>query len=204
MNRINFDSELQNLIDLNYKNKVKPKLVLHSCCAPCSSTCIERLKDAFSLTVFFYNPNMDSDEEYKKRANEQIKLCKAFNVDYVICDYDSDSYYSAVSGLEQEKEGGKRCEKCFRLRLKKTAEFALQWGCDYFATTLTLSPLKNSDLINGIGKDIENELKIKYLATDFKKRGGYQRSIELSKEYDLYRQNYCGCIYSKKDREKSL
>ncbi len=198
MNKINYDRELQNLINENVKTNIKPKLLLHSCCAPCSSTCIERLKDGFDLTVYYYNPNLDCDGEFIKRANEQMRLCDNLNIKYVIEEYGSEAFNSAVAGLEKETEGGSRCAVCFNLRLSKTAEKAKEEGFEYFATTLTLSPLKNAEKINEIGKEIEEKFGVKYLPTDFKKNGGYLRSIELSKEYGLYRQSYCGCKYSKR------
>lgn len=198
MNKINFNKELENLIEENIKNGIKPKLLLHSCCAPCSSTCIERLTRGFDLTIYYFNPNIDSDIEFQKRAKEQMRLCETLNLKFILEEYNCDAFNSAVKGLENEKEGGKRCSVCFYLRLKKTSEKAKELGFTYFATTLTLSPLKNAETINFIGKKIEKEVGVKYLETDFKKNGGYLRSIELSKEFGLYRQNYCGCLYSKR------
>lgn len=182
----------------------KLKILLHSCCAPCSSACIERLNAVCDLTIFYYNPNIDAEKEYVKRQEEQKRLCKLLNIKIIENDYNKAEYDNCVVGLENEKEGGKRCEKCFELRLKKTAQYASKNGYDYFATTLTVSPLKNSDLINRIGFKIEKDLQTKYLPTDFKKQNGYLSSIELSKKYGLYRQNYCGCEYSKKERETAL
>jgi predicted adenine nucleotide alpha hydrolase (AANH) superfamily ATPase len=176
----------------------KPKLLLHSCCAPCSSSCIERLIEHFSLTIYFYNPNMDSLEEYNKRAEEQVKLCSLLGVECIIEDYDKQSFFQCAKGYEKAPEGGARCINCFNLRLKKTAEFALENGYEYFTTTLTVSPLKDANKLNAIGQEIAQKLGVKWLPTDFKKKGGYQRSIELSKEYNLYRQNYCGCEFSKR------
>lgn len=195
MNKINYDVQMQNLI--NSLNGVKPKLLLHACCAPCASSCLERLKDNFNVILFFYNPNMDSKIEYDKRAKEIIKLAEYFGVDYLIEDYDEQSFYSAVAGFEKEKEGGSRCQKCFLLRLNKTAKTCKQLGYEYFATTLTVSPLKNAQMINQIGLDLADENKTKYLVSDFKKRNRYLRSIELSKQLSMYRQNYCGCEFSK-------
>lgn len=197
MNKINYDKELQRIVEENVKNGIRPKLLLHSCCAPCSSTCIERLREGFDLTIYYYNPNLDSDTEYNKRAKEQMRLCDELGIKYIIEEYNSEAFYSTVVGLEGEKEGGKRCAVCFSLRLKRTSIKAKENGYDFFATTLTLSPLKNAELINAIGSEIEKEVGVKYLKTDFKKNGGYLRSIELSKEYGLYRQNYCGCVFSK-------
>lgn len=174
-----------------------PRVLLHACCAPCSSACLERLKDLASVTVLFYNPNIET-EEYLKRKGELIRFINETGwADFLDCDHEKDAYYAAVKGFEHEKEGGARCEKCFELRLDKTACLAKKLGYDFFATTLTVSPLKNAKLINEIGEKCEKEHGVKWLYTDFKKQGGYLRSIELSKEYCLYRQNYCGCVYSR-------
>lgn len=197
MNAVNFNKEMEKILSRLRLEKSKPRLLLHACCAPCASACIERIKDYFDLTVFFYNPNMDCLNEYEKRAEETKRLCEAFGVDCIICERDENSFYSAVKGLEDCLEGGARCEKCFRLRLSKTAEYAAANGYGYFATTLTLSPLKNAELLNGIGYETGGKFGVNYLASDFKKKGGYLRSIELSREYGLYRQNYCGCVFSK-------
>ena len=174
----------------------KPSLLLHACCAPCASACVERLKDNFDITLYFYNPNMDGEEEYSLRRGELEKLKEKFGVKYIVEPYGSQEFYDCISGLEKEKEGGARCKKCFELRLKKTADKADADGYDYFATTLTVSPLKNSQVLNQTG-DLVKGKKAKYLPTDFKKKGGYLRSIELSNELGLYRQNYCGCEFSK-------
>ncbi len=198
MNNVNYEKEMQDIIR---KLKGKPTLLLHSCCAPCSSACIERIKDYFKLTVYFYNPNIDTDDEYNKRRDEQIRLCKLLGVDVISEEHDSIDYYRAVKGLEKEREGGLRCDECFYLRLKKTAQKCKELGFDFFATTLTVSPLKNSHKINEIGKVVENETEVKFLPSDFKKHDGYLRSITLSKEYGLYRQDYCGCVYSKNERK---
>lgn len=203
MNKVNYNALMEKVI-LGIKDGEKPTLLLHSCCAPCSSACLERIKDIFDTTVYYYNPNMDTEEEFVLRAKEQKRLCDEMGVKVVIEDYSGDEFLSFVLGLENETEGGKRCEKCFYLRLKKTAEFAKKKGFDYFTTTLTISPLKNAEMINGIGARIEKEVGVKFLPSDFKKGGGYIRSIELSKEYNLYRQNYCGCKYSKINRKGTL
>lgn len=197
MNKANYDAEMEKIISDFKETDKKPALLLHACCAPCSSACLERIKDFFDVTVYYYNPNIDSEEEYYKRANEQKRLCAELNVKVIIEEYRSDEFYSAVRGLENEPEGGKRCEKCFYLRLKKTAERAKEKGFDYFTTTLTLSPLKNAELLNETGEKAAAETGVGFLPSDFKKRGGYKRSIELSREYGLYRQNYCGCVFSK-------
>ena len=196
MNKVNFDAQMEEIIKTRHFGKNK-KLLLHSCCAPCSTACIERLKEFFDITVYYYNPNIDTDLEYQKRLLEQLRYCDALGIKAISDGYLGDEFLSNVVGLENEKEGGIRCEKCFYLRLKKTAKKAKENGFDLFMTTLTVSPLKNVDLINKIGKEIETEEKIEYLVSDFKKKDGYKRSIELSKENDLYRQNYCGCKFSK-------
>lgn len=175
------------------------KLLLHCCCAPCSSACIERLKDYFKITVLFYNPNI-TDGEYLKRKKELIRFITETGwADFLDCDYDKNAFDAAICGLETQKEGGKRCEKCFKLRLEKTRDFAAQGGYEYFTTTLTLSPLKNAALINIIGESLQTQT-VKWLHCDFKKRGGYLRSLQLSNEYNLYRQDYCGCEYSRRER----
>ena len=176
----------------------RQQTLLHSCCAPCSTACIEKLKDYFDLTIFYYNPNIDTFEEYQKRLSEQIKYCESLGIKVIGEEYQKELFLSAVSGKEEEKEGGSRCGICFFLRLKETANKAKQENFEYFATTLTVSPLKNATVINEIGQEIEKKIGVKYLPTDFKKGGGYLRSIELSKENGLYRQNYCGCEFSKR------
>ena len=181
---MNFDDFLKNL-------EGRPTLLLHSCCAPCSSYVIEYLADYFDITVFYYNPNIQPKEEYEKRKAEQIRLLGLLDIKFSDCDYDGESFENAVIGLEAEPEGGKRCTVCFELRLMKTAQMAQDF--DYFATTLTVSPHKNAPLINEIGERVGGA---KYLASNFKKKGGYLRSIELAKKYDLYRQDYCGCKYN--------
>lgn len=194
MNKINYDILMQK----EMTEGADKTLLLHSCCAPCSSACLERLFPVFQITVFYYNPNMDTIEEYEKRKAEQVRLLQKTGwADFLECAYCSQDFEEIAKGYEEEKEGGSRCERCFSLRLKRTAREAKMKGFEYFATTLTLSPLKNVELINKIGYEISEEVGVKYLPSDFKKRGGYQRSIELSKEYNLYRQNYCGCRYSK-------
>ncbi len=173
------------------------KLLLHCCCAPCASSCLERLKDYFKITVLFYNPNIDGSE-YERRKAELIKFINATGwAEMLDCAHGAEDFYTAAAGLESEKEGGARCAECFKLRLNKTAELADSGGYDLFATTLTLSPLKNARLINGIGESAARG-NAKWLYSDFKKQDGYKRSIELSKQYGLYRQNYCGCEFSRR------
>ena len=175
------------------------RLLLHSCCAPCSSACLERLKDHFQVTVLYYNPNIDEQEEYEKRKTEQIRLLQETGwADFLDCDYESEVFFRAVEGLEQEPERGKRCYVCYRLRLEKTAKVAKENGFAYFTTTLTLSPYKNAEWLNEIGVEVGGRYEVKYLFSDFKKKGGYHRSIELSNEYGLYRQDFCGCKFSKR------
>ena len=190
----NYNERLKNIINnLEYK----PSLLLHSCCAPCSSHVIEFLNNYFDITIFYYNPNIFPKEEYEKRKLEQINFIKNFNnIKFLDCDYDNEKYNELIKGLEKEPERGKRCTVCFNLRLEKTASKGIENGFEYFGTTLTVSPYKNAELINQIGKKLEIEYKIKWLYSDFKKENGYKNSIELSKKYNLYRQDYCGCIYS--------
>ncbi len=175
----------------------KKKLLMHSCCGPCSSACIERIKDYFDITIVYYNPNIEPRDEYLKRKSEQIRLLKEWNIDYLECDYDNSEFRNKTHLLADEVEGGKRCSVCFGIRLKYTALKARELGYDYFTTTLTVSPYKNSQVINQIGEKIGESVGIKYLYADFKKREGYKRSIELANKYNLYRQHYCGCLYSK-------
>ena len=180
-----------------------PNLLLHSCCAPCSSYVISYLSDYFNITVLYYNPNISPKEEYEIRKKEQIRLIDELKtknkVSFIDCDYDNETYEKQIKGLEQEKEGGKRCYKCFLLRLEKTASLAHEYNYDFFTTTLSVSPYKNSYVLNDIGDMLEKKYNVKWLYSDFKKKDGYKKSIELSKKYNLYRQNYCGCIYSKKE-----
>lgn len=179
-----------------------PNLLLHSCCAPCSSQVISTLTNFFNITILYYNPNIYPKEEYLKRKEEQIKLLNEIEsvnkLNIIDCDYDNEVYEQTIKGLEKEKEGGSRCYKCFSLRLEKTAKIGEEKSYDYFSTTLTISPHKNSKIINIIGKSLEDKYNIKWLYSDHKKKDGYKKSIELSKKYNLYRQNYCGCIYSKR------
>jgi len=197
--KTNYDKIMQDSISRLSKRE---RLLLHACCAPCSSAVLERLSPHFDITLFFYNPNMDGEEEYNKRASELIRLVKetgnAANV--IIPPFEPLEYQCIVKGLEKEREGGIRCHACYRLRLKKTAEYAKEHGFEKFTTTLSISPHKNADIINSIGLELEKEIGIPFLVADFKKRGGFKRSIELSKQYGLYRQNYCGCVYSKRAR----
>ena len=198
MNKPNYDKQMCDIMEkagADGKGN-KPRLLLHACCAPCSSACLERLKDAFDITVLFYNPNI-GDEEYLKRKGELIRLLNETGwADFEDCDHDECEFFTAVKGLEDCKEGGERCNICFALRLEKTAKRAKSGNYDYFATTLTVSPLKNAEAINCIGFELAEKYGVKWLPTDFKKRGGYLRSIQLSEQYKLYRQNFCGCVFS--------
>ena len=175
------------------------RLLLHSCCAPCSSTCLERLKEYFQVTVLYYNPNIDEWEEYEKRKAEQIRFLKETGwADFLDCDHEAEKFIEMAKGLEEEPERGKRCYLCYQLRLEKTASMAKEYDFPYFATTLTLSPHKNAEWLNEIGETLGGRYEVNYLYTDFKKKGGYYRSTELSNEYQLYRQDFCGCKYSKR------
>lgn len=196
--KINYQKKMETIIN-GFEEDIKPKLLLHSCCAPCSSYVLNYLNTYFDITVFFYNPNMIDLEEFEKRFEEQKKIIKALNieVDLIKVDYDDQVFYESISGFENEPEGGLRCEKCFRLRLKEAAIYASAHHYDYFTTTLSISPLKNSKLLNEIGSELEENYSVKYLFSDFKKKDGYKKSVDLSNEYDLYRQDYCGCIFSK-------
>ena len=192
--KINYDNMMMNIINSLTEKK---SILLHSCCGPCSSTCIDRLKEYFDITVVYYNPNIEPIDEYIHRKNEQVRLLKEWNIKYLDCDYDNDLWVDTTKYLTKELEGGKRCSVCFGIRLKYTANMAKRLGFDYFGTTLTVSPHKDSQLINKIGGSIGSNLGIKYLYSDFKKRDGYKQSCEFAKQYNLYRQDYCGCLYSK-------
>lgn len=201
---MNYEVEMTNILEEMKTRQVTPTLLLQSCCAPCSSYVLERLTPYFHITIFYYNPNIEPKEEYEKRKEEEkqfiTKLKSPNRLDMIDCDYDNDIFHDVVTGLENELEGGARCFRCYDLRLRATAKKAKELGYDYFATTLTVSPYKNAMKLNEIGKDLEKEYGVSYLPSDFKKKNGYLRSIELSKEYSLYRQDYCGCIYSKKNK----
>lgn len=207
MNKINYQLMLDKITAKNEGEDILPSLLLHSCCAPCSSYTIEYLSKYFSITILYYNPNISDKDEYEKRKAEQIRLINSMplqgKVSFMDCDYNSSEFFDIARGYEDCREGGERCFRCYRLRLEQTARLAKENDFDYFCTTLTISPLKNSQKINEIGFELEKEYNVSWLPSDFKKREGYKRSIELSKEYNLYRQNYCGCIYSKKQQEKS-
>ena len=175
-------------------------LLLHSCCAPCSSACLERLKEHFSVTVLYYNPNIDEKAEYEKRKAEQIRFLQETGwANFIDCDHEPEAFEKIALGLENEPERGARCYRCYALRLSKTAQIAKENGFAYFATTLTLSPHKNAEWLNEIGQNEATRYALNYIFSDFKKQGGYYRSIDLSKEYNLYRQDFCGCRFSKRN-----
>ena len=201
---MNYQIILDKTLDDIVKNNMKPKLLLHVCCAPCSSYVLEYLTKYFDITVFYYNPNISSIDEYNKRLIEEERFVKEYPFNQIIKvihgKYDNEKFEETIKGLENEKEGGVRCFKCYRLRLEESAKYAKENKFDYFTTTLSISPYKNSDKLNEIGHELEEEYGIKYLYSDFKKKNGYKRSIELSREYNLYRQDYCGCVYSLKNK----
>ena len=191
----------KNILQEVSKTDKKFSLLMHSCCAPCSSFCLEKVTPFFNTDVFYFNPNITSEEEYLKRLNEQIDfLNKVYNgkVNVIKGEYNKEDFLNKIKGLESEKEGGKRCKICYYLRLEETCKTAKSLGYDYFTTTLSVSPYKNATWLNEIGEELSKKYGVKYLYADFKKEGGYLRSIELSKEYNLYRQNYCGCEFSKR------
>ncbi len=225
MNMINYQKELDKIIDQLQREGRRPSLLLHSCCAPCSSYCMEYLTQYFDITIYYYNPNITDEEEYRHRVEEQQRLIREFpGVKFEEGPYDPESFFAIAKGLEMVPEGGERCFRCYELRLKQAVEAAKLGGYDYVTTTLTISPLKNSKKLNEIGQelvsgnegvgqecvgqenaeqeDAEQENTLSWLPSDFKKKNGYKRSVELSAQYDLYRQNYCGCIYSKEEAER--
>lgn len=205
-NKRNFQRELDKIIQIIQQNNKKPSLLLHSCCGPCSSYVLEYLNNYFKIKLFFYNPNIHPEEEYKKRLSAQKDVLEKMNfsdVELIEGDYFPDDFFNEVKGLEDQTEGGKRCEVCIKMRMKKAAEAALKYNTDYFATTLTVSPHKNAPFINLAGEALEKELGVKYLVSDFKKKNGYKRSVELCHIYDIYRQNYCGCVFGCEDIIKS-
>lgn len=228
MNKENYQKLLENKIEQFKKEKRRPKLLLHSCCAPCSSYCMEYLREFFDITVFFYNPNISEDAEYRKRVEEEKRLIAEYNrqvesqqfgemnsssmaskIEIIEGDYEPACFFEMAKGLEKCPEGGERCFKCYALRLEKTFEQAVNLNrekdnvpFDFVTTTLTISPLKNAEKLNEIGFTLSEKYGIEWLPSDFKKKNGYKRSIELSAMYDLYRQDYCGCAYSKAERER--
>ena len=203
---MNYQLKLEEIINNLDNCDTRPKLLLHACCAPCSSYCIEYLSKYFDITIYYYNPNIDTKEEFDKRVNELNKFVSSFKVDnpvkIVVETYDNSEFETAIKGREDDLEGSNRCFICYELRMDKAALYAKENNFDYFTTTLSISPYKNANKLNEIGEKLEKKYGIKYLYADFKKKNGYRRSIELSKEYGLYRQDYCGCKYSKIARDK--
>ena len=202
----NFQKHLDEVIRRHVAAGERPRLLLHACCAPCSSYVLEYLSQYFRLSVFDYNPNISPASEFRMRTEEIERLVREMpfsgeRPDVIVGKYDPERFYEAVKGHEADREGGDRCAICFRLRLREAAEAAKAGGYDYFTTTLSISPLKNAALLNAIGAELAEEYGVPYLFSDFKKRNGYKRSIELSREYGLYRQDYCGCVFSKRERE---
>ena len=200
----NFDRRMQALLDTLPTDKPRPRLLLHACCAPCSTAVIERLAQRLDITLFFYNPNLDTQDEYSRRAGELDRLSRESGLSAapIILPYTPETFHRAVRGLEGEPEGGARCEACFKLRLRQAAQYAAREGFDFYTTTLTISPMKNAALLNRIGETIGREESLAFLPSDFKKRGGYLRSTQLSKMHRLYRQNYCGCVFSREARKR--
>lgn len=201
---MNYQKVLDEIINNIEKENISPKLLLHACCAPCSSYVLEYLSNFFEITIYYYNPNIYPEEEYQRRINELKRFLTVFKtknkVNLIEEYYDTKEYYTAVKGLEKLGEKSERCYNCYKFRMDKAANYAKENNYDYFTTTLSISPYKNSNWINEIGKNLEGKYDIKYLYSDFKKKNGYKRSLELSKEYNLYRQDYCGCVYSKEER----
>lgn len=204
----NYQKVLENTISQHEKKGEVPTLLLHSCCAPCSSYCLEYLSNYFRITVFYYNPNIYPEEEYFKRVEEQQRFIERLPVRYPIAfmegSYDTARFYEMAKGLEDVKEGGERCFRCYELRLRESAVLAKKLGMDYFTTTLSISPLKDARKLNEIGDRLSEEYGIQYLNSDFKKKNGYKRSVELSEEYGMYRQYYCGCVFSKRQRDEEI
>lgn len=202
----NYSKELERLIQQFQREERVPRLLLHVCCAPCSSAVLEYLSQYFAITLLYYNPNISPREEYDKREAELKRLVSEMElvhpVDLLPCDYDGQAFVEAARGLEGEPEGGARCEACFRLRLEYAAQEAARLHFDYYTTTLTISPMKNAPLLNQLGEEMGGKYGVAHLPSDFKKKNGYKRSVELSKEYGLYRQDYCGCAFSKAQRER--
>ena len=208
MNNQNYHLKMLELIQANCDETRVPKLLIHSCCAPCSSYCLELLSEHFEITVFYYNPNIYPPEEYHMRAAEQERFVQKFpakhKISFVEGAYDTSRFYDMAKGMEDLKEGQERCFACYELRLREACEYAKANGFDFFTTTLSISPLKNAAKLNEIGAKLEEEYHISYLYSDFKKQNGYKRSTEISNEYDMYRQYYCGCVFSKKQRDDEI
>lgn len=203
MQKINYQKELDAILLTVQKDESTPTLLLHSCCAPCSSYVLEYLSNYFLITILYYNPNISPKEEYEKRLLEQKRFITSMKFSHPVqimdSQYDPERFFSMAKGMETIPEGGKRCHACYEMRLREAARMAKKGKFDYFTTTLTISPMKNSKVLNDIGAMLEQEYGVSYLYSDFKKKNGYKRSIELSREYGLYRQNYCGCVFSKRE-----
>ena len=206
MPKINYQIEMEREIARIHASGTRPLLALHSCCAPCSSAVLERLQEAFQLVVFYYNPNISPEAEFRHRAREQARLVREMPLatDLSVTEgiYEPERFYALVHGHEEDPEGGERCGICFEMRLRSTAEFARSIGADYFTTTLSISPLKDEQRLNAIGEALAAEYGVKYLYSDFKKRDGYRRSCALSEEHGLYRQDFCGCAFSRMERDR--
>ena len=204
--KINYNLEMEKEIQRLQREGRRPVLVLHSCCAPCSSAVLERLHEAFQLVVFYYNPNISPEAEFRHRADEQKRLVQIMPLSADVRveegEYDPQRFYELVRGHEEDREGGERCGICFEMRLRKTAEYACSIGAEYFTTTLSISPLKDAQRLNSLGAALAEEYGLRYLLSDFKKKDGYRRSCVLSEEYGLYRQDFCGCVFSKMERER--
>ncbi len=208
MNKVNYQTVMEGLIKEYCGAGEVPRLLLHSCCGPCSSYCIKYLAEYFSVTVFYYNPNIYPPEEYDLRVKEQKRFIEEFPTKYPVSfaegRYDPERFYSCTRGMEDIPEGGERCFACYKLRLSEAANYAKKEGFDFFTTTLSISPLKNAEKLNEIGAELERKYNVRYLFSDFKKKDGYRKSAEISKQYDMYRQYYCGCVFSKKQRDAEL
>ena len=206
MQNRNYQKELEKLIEKQQRDGEKPSLLLHSCCAPCSSYVLEYLAPYFQICDFYYNPNISPKREYEDRKEELMRLITEMGlsteVTFLEGTYQPEDFFAMAKGLEDLPEGGERCFKCYEMRLRESAKIAKEQGADYFATTLTISPLKNAQKLNEIGERLAEEYGVKYLPSDFKKKNGYKRSVELSAQHELYRQNYCGCVFSKMQSEK--
>ena len=206
MQNRNYQKELEKLIVQQQREGVKPSLLLHSCCAPCSSYVLEYLAPYFNICDFYYNPNISPKQEYEDRKEELVRLIKEMGlsaeVTFLEGTYQPEDFFAMAKGLENLPEGGERCFKCYEMRLRESAKIAKEQGAEYFGTTLTISPLKNAQKLNELGERLAEEYGVKYLPSDFKKKNGYKRSVELSAQYELYRQNYCGCVFSKMQAEK--
>ncbi len=213
MNKRNYQKELESIIERAKEEGERPTVLLHSCCAPCSSYCLKYLSENFSIIDLYYNPNITDREEYGKRAKELKRLIGEYNacgiggkegIEYIEGEYEPSLFFELVKGLEDIPEGGRRCYVCYEMRLRKAAELAREKGTDYFTTTLSISPLKNADWINEIGERLGEEYGVKHLPSDFKKKNGFKESIELSRRYGLYRQDYCGCVFSKRPEKQEV